>query len=124
MRIEGNYRSTVPVSQVEYHTQENVKQISKLHGQKHKIDSRKILDEERTKKIREKLEKEIERLSRVSLAFDRRMNFLLHEQADRIFVQIIDMETEAIIREVPPEEILNLVGKMKDMVGIFLDRYI
>lgn len=124
MRIEGNSR---PVSAREQGQEQTaIRRVQAQHQEepKREIFSRKMLDEDRTKRIREQLEAEIERLSQVTRAFDRRMNFLLHEQADRIFVQIIDMETDAIIREVPPEEVLDLIASIRNMMGVFLDRYI
>lgn len=122
MRVEGS--SNRVNAQEHYRVQWQFQRPSEYDEQKRETFSRKILDEERTRKLREQLEKEIDRLSRVTEAFDRRMEFLLHEEEEQIYVQIMDQETETIIREVSPEEILDFVSRMQDMVGVFLDRYI
>lgn len=122
MRLEGS--SNRVNAQEHYRVQQQFQRRLDFHAEKRETFSHKILDGERTRRLRKQLENEIERLNQVTRAFDRRMDFLLHEEAERIYVQIIDLETEAIIREVPPEEILDFVGRMRDMVGIFLDRYI
>lgn len=122
MRLEG--RSNPVNAQDRYRVQRQFQRLPDLNEGKRETFSHKILNGERTRRLREQLENEIERLSRVTRAFHRRMDFLLHEKAERIYVQIIDLETETIVREVPPEKILDFVGRMRDMVGVFLDRYI
>jgi flagellar protein FlaG len=36
-------------------------------------------------------------------------------------VKVIDAETDEIIREIPPEKILDMVAMMWEMVGIIVD---
>lgn len=122
MRLEGNFNRIN--AQEHYRVQRQFQRFPEYDEQKPDAFHRKLLDEERTQKLRAQLENEIDRLSRVTEAFHRRMEFLLHEEEKQITVQIMDQETETIIREVPPEEILDFVSRMQDMVGVFLDRYI
>ncbi len=122
MRVEGN--SNRVNAQDYYRVQRQFQRLPEYDEQNRETFRNKVLDEERTRKLREQLENEIDRISRVTEAFDRRMEFLLHEEEEQIYIQIVDMETEAIIREVPPEEILEFVSRMEEMVGVFLDRYI
>ena len=37
-------------------------------------------------------------------------------------VRVVDKETEKLIREIPPEEFLNLAAKLDEMVGIIFDK--
>lgn len=83
-----------------------------------------ILDKDKMKEARERVQEEMERLKKVVHIFDRRYNFLLHESTNRIFVQIIDVTTDTIIREIPPEELLNLMAKIHTMVGLLFDERI
>lgn len=92
--------------------------------QTQEVFRKEILDEEKLRLAREKLQEELERLNQVTRIFDRRMNFLLHEGSDRIMVQVIDAETDTVIREVPPHEILDIISKMQNMIGVFLDEYV
>ena len=39
-------------------------------------------------------------------------------------VSIIDRETEEVLREVPPEQILKMVAKIWEVIGIFVDEKI
>jgi flagellar protein FlaG len=58
------------------------------------------------------------RLHNVSLKFD------LHEATGRTMVKVIDRETEEVIREFPPEKVLDLAAKMEEMLGILFDQKI
>lgn len=80
-----------------------------------------IIDAEKLKEAQERIWEEIERLRKIVHIFDRRYNFLLHERTNRIFVQVIDVETDTIIREIPPEKLLNLLASIHHMVGVFFD---
>ncbi|WP_422446914.1 flagellar protein FlaG [Thermoanaerobacterium sp. DL9XJH110] len=53
--------------------------------------------------------------------FDRRYHFKIDEDSDKIIVQIINNQTGEIIREVPPEEVLKLAARIKELLGLFVD---
>lgn len=48
----------------------------------------------------------------------------LHKETERYFVQVIDVETQEVLKELPPEEFLDLVSKIRNIVGLFLDESI
>lgn len=50
-----------------------------------------------------------------------RFEFSVHEGTEKIMVKVIDEETNEIIREIPPEQILNMVAKMWELAGILVD---
>lgn len=47
--------------------------------------------------------------------------FTIHEGTKEIMVRVINEETGEVIREIPPEKILDMVAKMWEMAGIFVD---
>lgn len=47
--------------------------------------------------------------------------FSIHEKTREIMVKVIDRETGDVIREIPPEKILDIVAKMWELVGILID---
>lgn len=51
----------------------------------------------------------------------KRLRFLVHEETERMMVQVIDTETDEVIREIPPEEMLNLVARIHRMIGLLID---
>ena len=79
------------------------------------------LDQEISEKIEEKLEEDIDRLNEIVRTYDRKLNFQLHRETDRYFVEVIDVVEDEVIREVPPEEILDLVARIDSMLGLIID---
>lgn len=52
---------------------------------------------------------------------NRRFEYSVHEQTNTIMVKVIDTETNEVIREIPPEKILNLIAKLWELAGIIVD---
>ena len=78
-------------------------------------------DTNRHKFKREDLEQAIEDTNRVLFDRDDRFEFQIHERTGRMMVKLIDNETDEIIKEIPPEKILDLVASIWDLVGILVD---
>jgi flagellar protein FlaG len=53
--------------------------------------------------------------------YDRRLEFSIHEKTKEIMVKVINTEDDTIIREIPSEKILDMVAKLWEMAGIFVD---
>jgi flagellar protein FlaG len=51
----------------------------------------------------------------------RHLEYNYHEKSGEYFVKVIDDETKDVIREVPPEKILDIVASMKEIVGLLFD---
>ena len=49
------------------------------------------------------------------------LKFSVHEQTGRVKVTVLDKETGEMIREIPPQQILNLMAKIDEMMGILFD---
>ena len=49
------------------------------------------------------------------------LNFSVHGDTGRIKVSVTDKETGEMIREIPSEQVLNLMAKLDEMMGIILD---
>ncbi len=52
---------------------------------------------------------------------DDHFEFQIHEGTGRIMVKLVDNESEEVIKEIPPEKILDLVASIWDLVGILVD---
>ncbi len=50
-----------------------------------------------------------------------RCEFSYHETTNRVSIKVIDKDTEEIIREIPPEETLEMVEKMWELAGLLVD---
>lgn len=50
------------------------------------------------------------------------ISFTIHKETGRTIIKITDKETDELIREIPPEELLDLAAKIHEMVGILFDK--
>lgn len=44
-----------------------------------------------------------------------------HEKTNRVTIKIVDKDTEEVIKEFPPEETLDMIAKVWELAGMFLD---
>ncbi|WP_240903867.1 flagellar protein FlaG [Chengkuizengella sediminis] len=49
------------------------------------------------------------------------LEYSVHEVTNDIMVKVLNKETGELIREVPPEKIVNLLAKSLEMAGIIID---
>ncbi|NLO83178.1 MAG: flagellar protein FlaG [Clostridiales bacterium] len=52
---------------------------------------------------------------------NRRFEYLIHERTNTIMIKVINSETDEVIREIPPEKILDLIAKLWELAGIIVD---
>lgn len=50
-----------------------------------------------------------------------RCEFSYHEDTNRISIKVVDKETQEVIREIPPEESLEMLEKMWEIAGLLID---
>lgn len=49
------------------------------------------------------------------------LSFQIHEDTEKMMVKVIDLNTDEVIKELPPEEMLDLQARIHEMVGILID---
>lgn len=54
----------------------------------------------------------------------RALSFHIHSDLGRVYVKVVDSDTEEVVREVPPEQLLNLVASMMKSAGLIIDRQV
>lgn len=47
--------------------------------------------------------------------------FEMHDETERMMVRVIDRKTQEVIKELPPEEMLDLSARIHEMVGLLID---
>jgi len=43
------------------------------------------------------------------------------EDTKRVIVKVIDTKTDKVIKEIPPEQIVQLAAKIQEMIGLLVD---
>ncbi len=95
-----------------------VQQQNNIREEKAYFKENKIHDEQIDRKY---LKDAIEKLNEALEIFNKRIRLAVHEEVKRISVKIIDSETEKVIREIPPKEVLDLIKRIHQVIGIFID---
>lgn len=49
------------------------------------------------------------------------LRFAVHEDTGKFVIRVIDEQTNEVVREVPPENLLDLAAKMEEMMGMLYD---
>jgi len=64
------------------------------------------------------LNNDMEALHRVGLQFS------VHKDTGQTVVRVVDKDTGKLIRQIPPQELLDLAAKLEDMMGILFDKQV
>lgn len=104
-------------------------QTTETRGNGEKVDFKNIKNETnkfnteyKEKKFTEdEIIKAIEEANDEFVAYDRRFEFAIHEKTKQITVKILDTVTDEVIREVPPEKILDTLAGIWEVAGILVD---
>ena len=80
-------------------------------------DTKVQASEETIKKIAEAMDKYIR-------SMENDLEIKIHEETGTILVKVISHETGEVIREIPPEELIELAAKMEEMTGVLLQKMV
>jgi flagellar protein FlaG len=63
-------------------------------------------------------------LERVTLAFNKKLKFVVDHQSHEVTVKVIDPQTDKVIKVLPPEELQRLHRRLKETIGFLFDERI
>ncbi|WP_281883017.1 flagellar protein FlaG [Paenibacillus sp. YYML68] len=69
----------------------------------------------------EELIKAIEKANKALQGITTTFEFKIHEATREIMVKVLDKETGKVVRELPPEKVLDMVAKLWEKAGIIVD---
>jgi flagellar protein FlaG len=70
------------------------------------------------------MESAVAEIEQVTLAFSKRLKFVVDHQSHEVTVKVIDPETDKVIKVLPPEELQRLHRRLKETIGVLLDERI
>ena len=70
---------------------------------------------------RELLKKEIEEVNHKLKLFNRHCVFKYIEDVDRVAITVIDSETDEVVKEIPGEDALEMMKRLREMSGLVID---
>ncbi len=63
-----------------------------------------------------------EAANKIANVFNTTIEFSVHEETGFEMIKIVDSRTNCVIREMPPHEILDMIARMWEAIGVFVDR--
>jgi len=67
--------------------------------------------------------KAVEKLNQITMLSNSYLQFSIHEETEKLVVKVID-ENGEVIRQIPPEEMLEMLVRMEESLGAIIDCYI
>lgn len=124
MKIDGI--DPVHLNKIHDLTQKPVVQESQRQdpkqSQQQKVLNReqKVLEWDRTHM--EDLQEALEKINTTAQAFNTGLRFRIHEESERVMVEVTNLVNNEVIKEIPPEKVLNMVAQIQNIVGLFIDQ--
>lgn len=94
-----------------------------------KLDSRPDLITEEAKEqtgkkelSKDELDKMTGSMNKLIQLLNADLQFALHEKTNQIMVQIVDTKENKVLKEFPPHELLDTISKIRDYIGLLLDK--
>lgn len=101
----------------------NLEMVTNKEVQVKSIDkSDKSTNETKDKYNKSQVDKAIKRLNHFLTDDKTHAEYSVHKDLNRIMIKIIDDETDEVILEVPPENLVDMVAKMCELAGVLVDK--
>ena len=78
-------------------------------------------EEEQKVLPREEIEQVAEFLNESSQLFNILLRFNISEDVDRVIVSVVNRDTDEVIRQIPPEEVVDLAKRLNEMAGVLFN---
>lgn len=73
---------------------------------------------------REEVEKAAEKLNHLMGIINKRLEFSVHEESQRVMVKIIDQQTGDVLEEIPPKRVLDILSSISEATGLLIDKLV
>ena len=96
---------------------------SKLSSENHELGTKEHLSQEPKKELsRDELDQVLNQANQYTLGENAQFEFKIHEGTGRTLVRLINIESGEILKEIPPQKMLDIVADIWDAMGINVDR--
>ena len=80
------------------------------------------INPDQTNRVPIDIQSTVKDLERISLAFNRKLQFVVDHESQEVLVKVIDSETDKVIKVIPPEELQRLHNRITETLGILFDQ--
>lgn len=120
--IQGNDNYQNMNSNVTNHHNNNSIDNNKSEIKTQQEELKKEDDSTQKEKIKDKLKSLTEKLNKELDPLNTSVKFGFNDKVDEMVVDVIDKKTDKVVRKIPSDEALNLMAKMREVVGMLFDK--
>lgn len=80
-----------------------------------------VREEGKDANLKKQLEEAVSTMNELLDPQHKSAKFVFHEGLDQYYVRLIDAETEEVIKEIPPERLLDAFYEMQKLAGMIVD---
>ncbi|OBW58794.1 flagellar biosynthesis protein FlaG [Solibacillus silvestris] len=74
--------------------------------------------------LKEKLQKAVESINEFFEINNSELKFVFHEGLEKFYVQLVNVDTDEVVREIPSKKMLDVFYEMQKLVGMIIDEKI
>lgn len=80
-----------------------------------------VVEKKEIKVDRKDLDSAVDKANRVLFKNNTHLKFEIHDKTNQVMVSIIDDLSGEVLKEIPPKKMLDMVAKLWEIAGIFVD---
>lgn len=69
-----------------------------------------------------KLERKLAELNEAIKSSEKMLRFKYNDEVKEVYIEVINRETQEVVTSLPPEFLIDLSIKMKELIGLFIDK--
>ncbi|AQS59831.1 flagellar protein FlaG [Desulforamulus ferrireducens] len=72
---------------------------------------------------KDQVQQAVNQLNKTMETYHTELRFQLHEKSGEYMVKIVNPKDNSIVKELPPEKILDMVAYFKEILGLVVDKF-
>ncbi|GEM01968.1 flagellar protein FlaG [Halolactibacillus halophilus] len=108
----------------ENHQTRHVEQSFVIETDTHQDATKHMKDRKEQPLARVEMESMVDGMNKFLEPSKTSIKFELHDKLDRYYVKVVDSETKELVREIPPEKMLDMYAQMAEFMGFLVDEKI
>ena len=119
--LNSNYANNQPKMENAHNIEQESTNTKQLRSKTQDIEEKATSDPSEEKTKNQQLLEAIEKASGKVEIENKGLEFAIHEETNRIIIRIVNEDTHEVVKELPSEKILDMVAKMIELSGIYVN---
>ena len=85
-------------------------------------EQKELLEKQDKEKLKKELDRITEELNKALNPLNTTLKFKFDDKVEELVVRVVDTKENKVIREYPPKEALELMQKMRELMGLLFDK--